>query len=452
MVRRLYLFFMAVLLLFISVAPAFANSDATYRGYPAVKVIVNGQEVEGEVPAIIMDGRTLVPLRAISEALGADVQWDASTNTVHIVLFPTGTSPSQSLPSPGENVIRIGFIAPLTGDVSVFGESVMKAFNLAIEERNHQVNNYKIEAVITDDRNDAIEAVSMAERLITQDKVSAIVGSVTSKCTIPISQITQEHMIPVITPTATNPNVTVSMGQRKDYAFRACFIDPFQGTMAAKFALENLKLKTAAVLYDRGNPYTEGLASNFKETFEKGGGRVLTYETYAASDMDFSAVLARVAQQKPDILYLTDYYMKVSLIGKQAREKGIKATFMGGDGWDSMDIDFATMEGGYFTNHWSPGDPRPEVREWLSKYKAKYGTEPDVIATLAYDATKILLQAIETANSSDPTKIKEAMQNLKDFPAVSGKTTFDGDGNPVKSAVIMQIKGGRQIYVTTVAP
>lgn len=359
-----------------------------------------------------------------------------------------GKEPAKS----GEKVIKIGFTGPLTGDVKTFGESTKNAFNLAIEQAGGKVGDYKIETVIMDDRNDATEAVNVATKMITQDKVQAIVGSVTSKTTIPISQVANDNKVVLISSTATNEKVTVDNGKRKEYAFRACFIDPFQGTVAAKFATDTLKAKTAAVLYDQGNDYTIGLANYFKDNFTKAGGQVLASEAYSQGDVDFSAVLTNIAQQKPDILYLPDYYQKVSLIGKQAREKGIKAIFLGGDGWDSKDLDFATMEGSYFTNHYSADDPRPEVKKWVEDYKAKYGSTPDALATLCYDATRLLLNAIKTANSNDPAKIKEALQATKDFSVVSGKITFDKDGNPIKPAAILQVKGGKYAFVTTVAP
>jgi len=348
--------------------------------------------------------------------------------------------------------IKIGLIAPLTGDVKTFGESVKNAFELAIEESGHKVGNFNIKYVVADDRNVATEAVNVADKLITQDKVSAIVGSVTSSCTIPISEVAQAAGVVVISPTATNPKVTVDGGKRKDYIFRACFIDPFQGTVAARFALDELGAKTAAVLFDQGNDYTIGLKDYFKEAFVAGGGQVVAEEAYAKTDTDFSAVLTRIAQLKPDVLFLPDYYQKVSLIGKQARDKGITATFLGGDGWDSPEIDWTAMDGGYFTNHYSPEDPRPEVKEWVDKYTAKYGQTPDALATLAYDATKLLLAAIEKAGSKDPAAIRDAMASIEGFQAVSGSISFDENGNPIKSAAILQIKDGAQKFVTIVNP
>lgn len=348
-----------------------------------------------------------------------------------------------------EQVIKIGFIGPLNGDVKTFGESTKNAFNLAIEQAGGKVGDYKIETVPMDDRNDATEAVNVATKLITQYKVKAIVGSVTSKTTIPISQVANDNKVVMITGTATNPIVTVDNNKRKDFAFRACFIDPFQGTVAAKFATDTLKAKTAAILYDQ---YNIGLANYFKDNFTKAGGQVLASEAYSQGDLDFSAFLTKIAKQNPDILYLPDYCQKVSLIGKQAREKGIKAIFLGGSGWDSKDLDYTTMEGGYFTNHYSTDDPRPEVKKWVEDYKVKYGSVPDASATLCYDGTKLLLNAIKTANSDDPVKIKEALQATKDFSVVSGKITFEKDGNPIKPVAILQVKGGKYSCVTTVVP
>ncbi|MEW6541503.1 MAG: ABC transporter substrate-binding protein [Bacillota bacterium] len=373
-----------------------------------------------------------------------------------VILFSlsiiAGCGGGQAPPPAAAEEIKIGLIAPLTGDVKTFGESVKNAFELAIEESGNKVGDFNIKYVIADDRNVATEAVNVADKLITQDKVSAIVGSVTSSCTIPISEVAQAAGVVVISPTATNPKVTVDAGNRKDFIFRACFIDPFQGTVAARFALDELGAKTAAVLFDQGNDYTIGLKDFFKEAFVAGGGTMLAEEAYAKTDTDFSAVLTRIAQLKPDILFLPDYYQKASLIGKQARDKGITAVFLGGDGWDSPDLDFAAMEGGYFTNHYSPEDPRPVVAEWVAKYTAKYGQTPDALATLAYDATNLLLAAIEKAGSKDPAAIRDAMAATDGFQAVSGSISFDENGNPIKSAAILQVKDGAQKFVTIVDP
>ncbi|HBV97614.1 MAG TPA: branched-chain amino acid ABC transporter substrate-binding protein [Desulfotomaculum sp.] len=351
-----------------------------------------------------------------------------------------------------DKTIKMGVIAPLTGDVKTFGESTVNAVKLALEQANYKAGDFTIELVQADDRNDATEAMNVATKLISQDRVNVLVGSVTSKTTIPVSKMANESKVVMLTGTATNEKVTVEDGKRKDYVFRACFIDPFQGKVGAKFALDNLKKKTAAVLYDQGNDYTIGLANNFKASFEAGGGQVTDFLAYSKDDVDFSAVLTNIAKKNPDVLYLPDYYQKVSLIGKQAREKGIKAVFIGGDGWDSPELDYKTMEGSYFTNHYSADDPSPQVKKFVDDYKAKYGKVPDALAALAYDATLLELNAIKTANSKDADAIKTAMQNTKDFQTVSGKITFDKDGNPIKAATLLQIKDGKQTFVATVTP
>ena len=351
----------------------------------------------------------------------------------------------------GSSNLKLGFVGPMTGDVKTFGESTKNGFDLAVSE--WQAKGVKIDTVYADDKNDPTESSNAVTKLINQDKVNIIIGSVSSKCTIPDAAIANSSKVVLISPTSTNPKVTVGDdGKVIDYAFRACFIDPFQGTVMAKFAHDNLKAKTAAVLYDNSNDYTKGLAQFFKDSFTKLGGEVSVFESYGKDDTDFSAVLTKVAAANPDFLFIPDYYNKVNLIAKQAREKGVKAIMGGGDGWDSSDLDTTATEGGYFSNHYSPQDTRPEVVEWVKKYKAKYGSEPDALATLAYDATNLAITAAQEAKSNDPTKIKDALAAIKDFKGVSGNLTFDQNHNPVKSAAIIQIKNGKQQFVTTVNP
>ena len=353
--------------------------------------------------------------------------------------------------------IRIGLITPLSGDVKTFGESVRNSFLIAVEEANAKggVAGMKITYVIQDDRNDATEAANVANLLVNQHRVKAIVGSVTSKASIPISDIIQAGKIPTISPTATNPKVTVADGKRKDYMFRACFIDPFQGAVMAKFSRETLKKKSAAVLFDASNDYSKGIAEVFRDAFAKSGGQVAAFESYGKDDVDFSALLTKVKASGADVLFLPDYYNKVGLIAKQAQEKGLKVQLVGPDGWDSPDlvkIAGSAIEGGYFSNHYSPDDKRPEVVAWVKKYKEKHGQVPDALGTLAYDATNLLLEAIRKAGSDDPKKIREALASIKDFQAVSGKSTLDRNGDSVKSAAILKIEGGRQKFVKMVNP
>jgi branched-chain amino acid transport system substrate-binding protein len=359
---------------------------------------------------------------------------------------------------PKEKVIKIGLVAPLTGDVKTFGESTRNGFTIAIEETNANggVNGDSIKMYIADDRNDPTEARNAGSKLINQDGVKLIIGSVSSKCSIPLSEVCQAATAVMISPTSTNPKVTVNDdNSRKDFIFRACFIDPFQGMVAAKFAVEYLKAKTSAILYDVGNDYVKGLAEFYRDNFQKLGGKVITYESYTKDDTDFSALLTKVKRDNPDVLYVPDYYNKVGLIAKQARQLGIKAVMMGGDGWDSPDmlkIAGDAIVGGYFTNHYSPDDPRPEVQTWVKKYETKYGSKPDALATLAYDATTLMLEAIKSAKTANPPDVRNALQNFKGLNAVSGSISYDASGNPIKDAVILKYTKNGQEFVTSVKP
>ena len=362
-----------------------------------------------------------------------------------------------SCKSPPAKEIKIGLITPLSGDVKTFGESVKNAFEIAVEEANAKggVAGLTIATVIVDDKNDPTEASNAANLLINQHQVKAIVGSVTSKTTIPVSDLAQSSRIPTITGTATNPKVTVADGKRKDYMFRACYTDSFQGTVMAKFARESLRAGKAAVLYDASNDYSKGIAEVFRDAFRRMEGNVTAYESYGKDDVDFSALLTKVKATKPDVLFLPDYYNKVGLIAKQAKESGLKATLIGPDGWDSPELVKVAgdaIEGGYFSNHYSPEDTRPEVVNWVKKYKEKFRQTPDALGTLAYDATNMLLEAIRKANSADPGKIRDALASLSGFEGVTGKFTMDEHGDPIKSAVIIQIKDGKQKFLQVVNP
>jgi branched-chain amino acid transport system substrate-binding protein len=358
---------------------------------------------------------------------------------------------------PPAKEIRIGLITPLSGDVKTFGESVKNAFEIAVEEANAAggAAGYTIATVIVDDRNDPTEASNAANLLINQHRVRAIVGSVTSKTTIPVSDMAQSYRIPTITGTATNPLVTVADGKRKDYMFRACYTDSFQGTVMAKFAREALRAGRAAVLYDASNDYSKGIAEVFRDAFTGLGGELAAYESYGRDDVDFSALLTKVKAAGPDVLFLPDYYNKVGLIAKQVRERRLKVTLIGPDGWDSPElvkVAGTAIEGGYFSNHYSPEDTRPEVVGWVKKYRERFGQTPDALGTLAYDATNMLIEAIRAAKSDDPGKIRDALASMQGFEGVTGRFTMDENGDPVKSAVILRIQDGEPRFLRVVNP
>ncbi|HBA56033.1 MAG TPA: branched-chain amino acid ABC transporter substrate-binding protein [Syntrophorhabdus aromaticivorans] len=350
--------------------------------------------------------------------------------------------------------MKVGLITPLSGDVKTYGESVKNAFNMALEEYAKK-GKYKIEPIIADDRNDPTEGANAALKLITQDRVVAIIGPVTSKVAIPVSEIANGNRIPMISGTATNPKVTISEGKRKPYVFRACYIDPFQGTIGARFVSKQIKQKTAAVLYDVGNDYSKGLAEYFKSTFTKGGGVVVAYESYQKDDVDFSGIITKVGTKKPDVIYIPDYYNKVALIAKQIREKGLKGVLVGGDGWDSpelLKIGGKAVVGGYFTNHYSPDRKDPVAEAFIKKYKARYGVVPDTFAALKYDATMIFLKALDGAKKPNSQEIVKLLGALKNYKGVTGNMSFDRNGDAVKSVVILKVEKGGFKYMATVNP
>lgn len=353
----------------------------------------------------------------------------------------------------GGKTIKVAILAPLSGDVATFGKSTRDGILLAVEEWNGKggIDGKQIEVVIADSQCNAEAAVSAANKVIDQDGVKFIIGEVCSSASIPISEIATAKKIFQISPTSTNPAVTVGESGTKPTIFRACFIDPFQGKVGAKFALNNLGAKTAAVFLDQGNDYVRGLAEVFIKEFEAGGGKVVVKETYTGDDVDFSAILTKVKDANPDVLYLPDYYSTVNQIAAQAKEKGIKAVLLGGDGWDSADLDRVAVDGGYFTNHFSDQDSRAIVQDFVKKYSAKYGAAPDALAALAYDAANILFQGIDKTGKADPVAVAKTVETGS-FEVVSGKVSYDANHNPVKAAVMLQVKDGKVNYIDTVAP
>jgi branched-chain amino acid transport system substrate-binding protein len=356
-------------------------------------------------------------------------------------------------PAASSDTIKVAILAPLSGPVPTFGVSTRDGILMAIDEWNAKggVLGKQIEAIVADSQCTADPAVNAANKVIDQDKVHYIIGEVCSSASIPVSEIAEEKGIVQISPTSTNPSVTLNPdGSTKQYIFRACFIDPFQGLVMAKFALSQGK-QTAFIMFDQGNDYVLGLAEAFEESFTAGGGTIVGKESYTGQDTDFSAILTKVADTKADVLFIPDYYNIVNLVATQAKERGVTSAMMGGDGWDSSDLDLAAAEGGFFSNHYSAEDTRPIVQDFVSRYEAKYGAKPDALATLGYDAANLLLAAIEKAGVDDPAVVKDAMASLS-YDAVSGTITFDAQHNPIKSAAIMQVKDGKVIFADSIAP
>ncbi|MGJ3204461.1 ABC transporter substrate-binding protein [Geobacillus thermoleovorans] len=357
----------------------------------------------------------------------------------------------------GGDVIKIGANLELSGGVASYGQSIAEGLDLALEEINKEgINGKKLELVKVDNKSEAAEATNGAIKLISQDKVVAIIGSATSTNTLAQVQVANDNKVPLITPTGTNPTITNKDGKVNEFVFRTSFIDPFQGTVAAKFALNELKVKNAAVLIDSSSDYSKGLAASFKDAFTQGGGKIVAEEAYVAKDTDFRATLTRIKSKNPEFIFLPGYYEEVGLIVKQARELGLNVPIMGGDGWDSPKlVEIAgkdALNNTYITNHYSSGDPDPKIQEFVKAFKAKYNKVPDAFNALGYDTAYFLADAIKRAGSADPVKIKDALAQTKDLQLVSGTLTLNENHDPIKSAVILEYKDGQQQFKTKVNP
>ncbi|WP_163183129.1 ABC transporter substrate-binding protein [Neobacillus sedimentimangrovi] len=356
------------------------------------------------------------------------------------------------------DTIKIGANLELSGGVASYGQSIKEGIDLALEEINKEgIDGKKLELVAVDNKSEAPEAISGATKLVSQDKVVAIIGAATSGNTKAQIEIAQSNNIPLVTPTGTAADITVKDGKLNDFIFRTCFIDPFQGTVAANFAINDLKVKTAAIFIDSSSDYSKGLAESFKELFTKEGGQIVSEEAYVAKDTDFRAQLTNIKAKSPEFIFIPGYYEEVGLIIKQARELGISVPMMGADGWDSPKlVELAgadALNNTFITNHYSSGDSDPKVQEFVKAFKAKYKDKsPDAFNALGYDSAYFLADAIKRAGSSDPKKIQKALAETDGLELVTGKMKLDKDHNPIKAAVILEYKNGEQTFKTKINP
>ncbi|HEV8538043.1 MAG TPA: ABC transporter substrate-binding protein [Bacteroidota bacterium] len=352
-----------------------------------------------------------------------------------------------------ENEILIGEFSSLTGTAATFGTSTHKGMELVVEETNAAggVLGKKIKLLTEDTQSKPEEAATVVTKLITRDKVKAIVGEVASSRSLAAAPICQSNGVPMVTPSSTNPKVT----QVGDYIFRVCFLDDFQGAVIAKFVANTLKMKRVAILKDIKNEYSVGLAEYFTGNFTKLGGEVIAVQAYSEGDNDFKAQLTALKAANPELVFVPGYYTEAALIVKQARDLNMATPFMGGDGWDSaklLEIGGTAMEGTFYCNHYTTEDPREVVQNFVSKFRAKYNETPDAIACLAYDAGRILIEAMRRAGTTDGPRLRDAMAASKDFNGVTGIITINSGRNATKSAVIIEIKNGKLTLKETIRP
>lgn len=348
--------------------------------------------------------------------------------------------------------IPVGQFGSLTGAQATFGESSDKGVQLALDEINTAggVLGQQIRLITKDNQSKPGETSTVVRELITRNKVVALIGEVASGRSLEAAPIAQRSGIPMISPSSTSEKVTES----GDHIFRVCFIDPFQGKVCAKFA-RGLGVTKAAILTDVSKDYSMGLTKSFKAEFPKGGGVITGEQSYSGGDKDFSSQLTAIKADHPDVIFLPAYYTDAPLIIRQARQLGITVPFIGGDGWDSPELVAVggnSVEGCYFSNHFSNQSTDPKVASFVTAYRKKYGSDPDAISALGYDALYILADAMKRAESTDPAKVNAAIATTKEFPGVTGKITLDEHRNPNKAAVMLQVKNGKFVYVETIAP
>lgn len=349
------------------------------------------------------------------------------------------------------STIKVGGMGPLTGSAAMYGITVDKGAKLAFEEINANggVLGKKFEYISLDEKADPIEAVNAYNKL-TDEGVVAILGSVTSKPTLAVAELAAQDGIPMITPTGTQINIT----DAGPNIFRVCFTDPYQGSTLAKFSKDKLGAKTAAIMVNTSSDYSDGIANAFIKQAEKEGIKVVAKEGYSDGDKDFKAQLTKINSENPDILVVPEYYELSALIATQAREIGIKSTFVGPDGWDGItgaldSSSYSVVDNSYFTNHYSTEDSNEKVQSFLKKYREKYNEEPTAFSALAYDTVYVLKNAIDKAGTTDKAELTKAIK-ASDMDGVTGHLTFDENNNPIKAVTIIKVQDGKYIFDSVV--
>jgi len=375
----------------------------------------------------------------------------------------------------GSSELVIGVYGSMTGADADFGQSTRKGVEQAVEELRARgdgtIGGMPVRLVVEDDQGRAEEAATVVQKLVNQDRVFAVIGEVASSRSLAAAPICQTAGVPMITPSSTNPKVT----EVGDFIFRMCFIDPFQGTVMAKFVAEDLKLKRVAILKDVGQEYSVGLSEFFTRAFVERGGEIVVEQAYSGRDQDFRAQLTAIKARNPEAIFLPGYYNEAGLIARQARELGITVPILGGDGWESdqlISIGGESLEGCFYSNHFAADNPDTTLQSFLQRYRQKHGNEPNAIGGLAYDAANVLFQKMEELRAQDAEafaalgsakagtpervaadrKLRDLIAQTRDYNGVTGKITLDANRNATKPAVVIEIKGGKKVYKTTIAP
>ena len=354
----------------------------------------------------------------------------------------------------GADSIKVGQIASLTGKEASFGQASHRGVALAVDEINDHggILGREVEFVVEDIQSKSGESATAVKKLIARDGVVAVLGGNASTNSLEAAPICQAAHVPMIAISSTNPKVT-AMGT---YIFRACFIDPFQGAVLAKFSRDTLHAKRVALLTSVSAPYSVGLSRVFRERFTAAGGEIIGEQKYTEGDKDFRAQLTAIKALHPDVIAATGYYTEAALICRQARELGLDLPIIGGDGWEAPQLIYLggqAVEGTYYSTHYSAESPAPEVQAFIKKFKARYdGETPDAVAALGYDAMMMLADAVTRAGTTNGPTLRDALAATKNFSGVTGQTTIDADRNPSKPAIIVTVKDGKTQFVSAVTP
>jgi len=372
---------------------------------------------------------------------------------------PEGQGKAAQAPAvaPSAERILVGHVGSMTGSEATFGQSTDNGIKLAIEQWNAKggVKGRQLALKTYDDQGKPEEAAVATTRLVVNDKVNVLLGEVASSRSLAMAPIADSNHVPMITPSSTNPRVTKEGDKVRPFVFRVCFIDPFQGTVMAKFARDNLKVSKVAILRDVGNDYSMGLADYFLAKFKELGGTIVDDQSYKAGDQDFKAQLTAIKGKNPEAIYVPGYYTDVALISRQARELGMKQPLLGGDGWDSVklfEIGGKAIEGSYYSNHYASDDPSPRIQDFVKAYQARFGSVPDGLAAMGYDAAMVAFDAMSRAAEPSGVPLRDAIAATKDYPGVTGIITIDANHDANKPAVVVEVKGGKSVYVTTIKP
>jgi len=375
----------------------------------------------------------------------------------------------------GGDELVIGEYGSLTGNDATFGTSTKNGVAVALDElvaaKEGKIGGLKVRTQVEDDQSRAEEAATVVQKLVNQDRVIAVIGEVASSRSLAGGPICQAAGVPMITPSSTNPKVT----EVGDYIFRMCFLDQFQGAVMARFTADSLKIKKVAILKDVKNDYSVGLAKFFTDEFTRLGGTVVVEQAYSSNDQDFRAQLTSIKARNPQAVVIPGYYTEAGLIARQARELGLKQPLIGGDGWESeqlLQIGGEALNGSFYTNHWALDAPNPKLGDFLTRYKAKFGGDPDAIGGLAYDAANVLFQALEKLAEQDPEgfkglasskagteqrkaaekKLRDLIATTTSFEGVTGTITLDEHRNASKPAVVIAIKDGKKLFDASFNP